>query len=219
MMKTFKKGTAKIETNTNFRLVDSFQNLEEIKQTGINLTILPRSVNFKLAEFIQNLDLSIFPSIQTSFYFYECEAILRILLKNATTDKHGLKLFIKDLAEVTEGFCKIANTELVRFRLQVVDNDMCRYFHSDYNNFRLISTYHGCGTQWLSNDNVNRNRLGCQDNNKMVIDPLNIHQMETFWVGIFKGELFLNNSGNGIVHRSPSLPDRTKKRLLLRMDI
>lgn len=220
MMKTVKKGTSRIETNANhFRFVDSFQNLEAIKQTGINLTILPRSVDFRLAEFIQKLDLSTFPNIETSFYFYECETILRMLLKSTTTNILGLELFIKDLAKITEDFCTIVNTELVRFRLQVVDNDMCKYFHCDYNNLRLISTYHGACTQWLSNDNVNRNRLGCQNNDKMVIDPLSIHQMEVFWVGIFKGELFLNNSRNGIVHRSPSLPDRTKKRLLLRMDI
>lgn len=219
MIRHFKNETTTTKTNSDhFVFSDSFKNLGTIKQTGINLAILPRAVNLKLFEFIQSLDLTIFPAIQTSFYAYECATVLSMLLKNITVDKQGLEILISDLTEVTQQFSAIVHSELVRFRLQVVDNDMCRYFHCDYNNLRLISTYSGDGTQWIANENLNRNKLGCQNNKEIVKDSSNIHQMKPFWVGIFKGELFLNNHGNGIIHRSPPISDRSKRRLLLRID-
>lgn len=77
--------------------------------------------------------------------------------------------------------------------------------------------YRGDGTLWVSNENVDRAMLGCKKNEDIVIDTSNIYQLEPFWVGIFKGEVFMNNSGNGIVHRSP-VCNVHRKRLLLRLD-
>jgi hypothetical protein len=142
---------------------------------------------------------------------------LRTLLKGITTDTAGLELFINDLAEITQNFSSVINSELVRFRLQVIKNDMCKYFHYDYNSLRLLTTYRGNGTEWVANENVNRHEIGCQNNEKIIIDSGQVNQLETFWVGIFKGELFMNNSGNGIVHRSPSLLGK-ETRILLRLD-
>jgi hypothetical protein len=218
-MQHFKKSVAGIAKNSDhFVFTDSFHQLERIKESGINLAILKRQVNSNLADFISSLDLTIFPEIQTSFYYYECEQILTVLLRHITTDKDGLNLWISDIARVTQNYCLITKQEIARFRLQVVDSEMCKYFHCDYNNLRLLTTYRGNGTIWCPNHNVDRDALGCQNNKKIVTNPSEINELETFWIGIFKGELFMNNSGNGIVHRSPNISGKNKSRILLRLD-
>ena len=197
-------------------LADTFNDLSNIKKRSKNLGILPRSLNNRLECFIQDLDLNLFPAIQTSFYVYECCETLHMALQGISADKEGLGFFIQDLVFITENFCSILQTELVRFRLEVIDQDMCKYFHCDFNNLRLMCTYRGKGTIWTPNDNVNRIRLGCKNNDEILIDPSLVHQIQPFWIGLFKGEVFMNNAGNGIVHRSPSF--NGKKRILLRLD-
>lgn len=199
-------------------MATSFEDMKDIGLKGKNLAIFPRTMDLKLESFLHSIDLFTFPDIQTSFYFYECQKQLELLLKGITTDTDGLYLFIKDISQSVHQFCQLMNTELIRFNLQVIDNDMCRYFHCDYNNIRLLCTYLGEGTQWLANNNVNRDKLGCKNNAEIIIDPTQVHELSTYWIGLFKGEIFKGNAGNGIIHRSPSVKEISKKRILLRLD-
>ncbi|MCY7293820.1 DUF1826 domain-containing protein [Alteromonas sp. a30] len=50
--------------------------------------------------------------------------------------------------------------EEVGLRLSVLDKAMCPRFHVDKVPFRLVTTYSGIGSQWLPNEQVNREKLG-----------------------------------------------------------
>ena len=83
----------------------------------------------------------------------------------------------------------------------------------------MLCTYWGEASYWLENDNVNREGLGKNNNDLVVKDWDKVHQMQTNWAGIFKGENFPGNKGLGIVHRSPEiLGKESADRLLLRID-
>lgn len=208
-----------INTFDHVEFTNDIEGLCKIISKEKTLVIYQRTVSEKMLNFISKIDLEHFPSIHTSFYSYESKATLQALLNNYSEDIEGLNLFINDLAKIIEIFSVIVRIELVRINLQVIQDDMCKYFHSDYNNLRLICTYAGAGTYWTVNENVNREKLGSRCNEEIVKDPKRIHQMERFWVAIFKGEVFMNNAGNGIVHCSPKISMTGEKRILLRIDI
>ena len=103
--------------------------------------------------------------------------------------------------------------------LKLVSDNECTKYHTDGYSLRLFTTYHGAGTQWLPERGVNRAGLG-KTNGEIVKDPSFIQQMDTFEVGILKGELPNRiNKVKGIVHRSPEIEKTGEKRIILRIDI
>lgn len=90
----------------------------------------------------------------------------------------------------------------VRIRLEVVETDACRKFHSDYVSLRMITTYLGQGTQWI--EAAMRDR---EDS---------IRQIGAGEVAIFKGRLWQESPT--ILHRSPPIGGRNEQRLVLVID-
>ena len=82
---------------------------------------------------------------------------------------------------------------------------MCRKFHSDYNQLRLICTYVGSGTLWLPDDTE-----------KDIILGQDIQQIKTGHIAILKGKLYPN--AKPVFHRSPEIETFNEKRILLRID-
>ena len=82
---------------------------------------------------------------------------------------------------------------------------MCRKFHADYNQLRLLCTYLSQGTLWLT-DNLQKDILLKDD----------IQQLDTGDVAILKGELCPN--AKPVFHGSPEIESSNEKRLLLRVD-
>lgn len=139
------------------------------------------------ANFYEDLDLK----SETAFYFYN------------------------DVMNLANQFMKLTNAREIGIRLEVVNHDSCKHFHVDFVTYRLITTYAGHTTHWVSNENVNRNGLGQQDNSKALRDEKLFHRLPPYSVAIMKGEKL--SPGNGVVHRSPPIIDG-QLRLILRMD-
>lgn len=125
----------------------------------------------------------------------------------------------QDIMELAQAFISLCKDKVIGIRLERVTTDNCKAFHVDYISLRLLCTYHGRATDWLENTNVNRLGLG-QNNNELVVrDWRKVRKMKIHWVGILKGENFANNTGRGIVHRSPQISGiNGADRILLRMD-
>ena len=94
---------------------------------------------------------------------------------------------------------------------------MCRKFHTDINDLRLLCTYIGPGTLWLPDEAVDLKALQKGgDEQALVVDEQQIQQVSTGDVVILKGALY--PEANPILHRSPSIEESGEKRLLLRID-
>ncbi len=84
-------------------------------------------------------------------------------------------------------------------------------------------TYHGCGTEWLPHQSVDRSKLGkgsngLSDNHSCLFRSIeDIQQFTQGDVALLKGELWEDSQGFGLVHRSPALKPG-EKRLLLTLD-
>ncbi|QHL91597.1 DUF1826 domain-containing protein [Sphingomonas changnyeongensis] len=94
----------------------------------------------------------------------------------------------------------------VDLRLAIVTGDACRKFHADYVPLRLITSYAGAGSQWLSNDDAAALAAGA------ATGDLDIRQLATGDVALFKGRLL---SDAPIIHRSPPIAGTGARRLVL----
>lgn len=121
-------------------------------------------------------------------------------------------------------FACLFNSDTVGLRITPLSTAMCPRFHTDKIACRLIVTYGGPGTEWLSESNLNRRSLGqsakSNDNHESGIfrEQQSIQQLATQEVALLKGSAWEGNEANALAHRSPLLaPGQT--RLLLTLDI
>ena len=106
-------------------------------------------------------------------YLPECPALLADIT-------HVLRLF--------EQTTKAAN---LRVLLATVESNMCRKFHTDVNDIRLLCTYIGPGTVWLPDEAVNYEALKARkENDEIVLDQQHIQHVDTGDVVLLKGALY-----------------------------
>ena len=126
-------------------------------------------------------------------------------------------LFISDIVRLYTLFTSQTVRKRVRMQIEVVDSDMCRYFHIDNYRQRLLCTYRGPGTEWLDPDNVNLDCLGNGCNNHIAKDMDKINRAKTFEVLLIKGAKY-EGKDKSVVHRSPPIKKDRLKRILLKID-
>jgi len=125
--------------------------------------------------------------------------------------------FFEDISSLVKLFEKITKAPSYRLLLTTVSTNMCRKFHTDINDLRLLCTYVGPGTNWIPDEIVEdripkRGRANLED----FIEQQDIEQVSTGDVVILKGALY--DDANPIIHRSPIIEENGEKRLLLRID-
>ena len=146
----------------------------------------------------------------------ECRAIGSITEITETLDTYfsdhlpKSKVLQNDIIDLLYRFQEVAKVDSFRIYFATIDNDMCRKFHTDINTLRLLCTYVGPGTLWLSDE------IADQDPDQDFIHEEDIYQVETGNVLILKGALYPN--AKAVMHRSPSIESKGSRRLLLRID-
>ena len=134
-------------------------------------------------------------------------------------DRNTFKLFFTELEDMLNLFANISGAESFKLMLASVNSNMCRRFHTDINNLRLLCTYDGPGTLWLSDDNVNSIALKSYHKNENIVkDEARINKAKPGSVVILKGALYPKPGTNAVVHRSPTIEESGETRLLLRID-
>lgn len=148
---------------------------------------------------------------------------VRSFLKDQFKWYQDVDALIEDLADLVDMFCCLFEVEKVGLRLTMLDKAMCPKFHVDRVPCRLVTTYQGTATEWLSHHEVDRTKLGkgghglADHESGIYLKESDIQQLETFDVALLKGELWEGNEGAGIVHRSPAVA-AGEQRLLLTLD-
>lgn len=134
---------------------------------------------------------------------------------SAYADLEGYEGFIADVSWLISAYACLLGAKRVGVRLRVLDKAMCPRFHVDHVPVRLITTYAGVGSQWLKEGAMDRRQLG--DPQAEPRDTQKIRQISCGDVALLKGERWVGNEGQGLVHRSPQL-QRDERRLLLTLD-
>lgn len=113
-------------------------------------------------------------------------------------------MLASDVAALAYMFGKVMDVQGVKVRLDVEADVMCPRFHQDNVTARLLCTYRGPATQYVSEAELeNSARIG---------------QMTTGSVGLFRGKRWPSADGCGLLHRSPHVTDWAGTRLLLVID-
>ena len=196
----------------NWGIGKSSKILEKIHEEHINIAIYERDVNH-LADEINKILYNDLNFKATG----NIDSIIKELNKIPNVDDY--KLIIDDIIFLLNQFKEISEVKSFKLLLAIVDNDMCRRFHTDLNYIRMLCTYIGPGTLWLSENNLNRAALDdLESNNSIVVNNDLINQVSTGSVAILKGGLYPRKGTKAIVHRSPNIQESQQKRLLLRID-
>lgn len=202
-----------ISTSIKNWQIDKFPDiLKNIHQKDVNIAIYERDTNLLKKE-IENL-------LEQDIKFSTNGDIKTIVdsIKN-TFCSNKLDLIKNDIINLLQLFNKISKAESYRLLLATINTNMCRKFHADVNDLRMLCTYSGEGTLWLTEDNINRKALSAHSDNKsIVIDNKKIKQVKTGAVVILKGAIYPQTGTKAIIHRSPTIEETGIKRLLLRID-
>ena len=115
---------------------------------------------------------------------------------------------LEDIGVLAAEFADASDCGRVRVRFSKVADHGCAVFHIDNLPARLLCTYAGRGMQWADEPHVRRDELGLRGrsteeaNAAIVPEATNIQTMPTGAVAIFKGRLWPEGEGRGLVHRS-----------------
>ncbi|WP_339650627.1 DUF1826 domain-containing protein [Halopseudomonas pelagia] len=128
----------------------------------------------------------------------------------------GYAQFIADIAYLVSLFACLLDARTVGVRLRTLDKAMCPRWHVDKVPVRLVTSYAGPGSEWLSEQDSPRQQLGGPAVDPYMKDDA-AHALACAEVALLKGERWQGNEGRGLVHRSPGLP-AGQRRLLLTLD-
>lgn len=124
-----------------------------------------------------------------------------------------------DVASLLQRFRQLTDSNRLSLLLARIETDMCRRFHADINDLRLLCTYRGPGTLWLTDDNVDRHALnGRNPETAIARNPEDVRQAPAGAVVILKGATYPLAGTRAVVHRSPGIEAAGQRRLLLRLD-
>lgn len=186
--------------------------LKSILDPSINITVFKRSVLHLENELISLIENNV--KIRVSGTPGEIRDTILIRLGDLNINASGV---INDIMALMGEFGDITQASQFRVTLTTVDSDMCRRFHTDINDLRMLCTYLGKGTLWVSEGGWDRNFLDQQSRDKeFVPESKYIQQAKAGEVLILKGAL--HPTGEAVLHRSPSIEELGEKRLLLRID-
>ncbi|WP_424964219.1 DUF1826 domain-containing protein [Ekhidna sp.] len=199
---------------------DSWSERNVILESDVNLFSWKRKTNQQISSYLQHVVSSDKEPIS---FFTDVNDLEKWISEIRGIwdgeNKTAGDAFWKDVFIVVRDFLTFSPSQSGTVILKVIHSNQCTKFHTDGYPLRLFTTYYGKGTEWLPEKALNRGALG-KRNDQIVKNPFKIQRMETFEVGILKGELSDRmNPTPGIVHRSPEIEKTGEKRIILRVDI
>jgi hypothetical protein len=188
--------------------------LADIYQERCNLAAWHRTLSSKLNADIKQL-LS-----NKALFNYRTVIAPREVTEWLTQQWHDINCqhLIADIQNLITMYADLFEVEKIGLRLELVNKTVCPYFHVDKVVSRLVTTYHGPATEWLREENTNREALEQRRYADIVRDEQQLRQAMVGDVMLFKGESWQNRQVEPIVHRSPQCPSH-QRRLLLTLDM
>ncbi len=204
----------------HYNQAESLAELSDIYQAQINLRWYPREFSPALTQFIGEYIRSKPTALEVKVNLQQPDLYCYFQHLPASA---GRDEFLNDLSFICQLYGDLLEADRAGLRLAYLDSAMCPKFHVDRVGIRLLCTYHGTGTEWLDNHNIDRSWLGnrarslLEMEQYLIHDSSAIHHLPTGSIALLKGESDEFNRDNGIVHRSPAVTPQ-QPRLLLSLD-
>jgi hypothetical protein len=191
-----------------------------IYQQETHIVIWQRSLSTSLSQSAETI-LYTKPSLEISMVLSPRDAFET--LQKALGPSQASEVLSSDIAQLVDMFCSLFEQKRAVIRLSALDRTMCPRFHVDWVPCRLITTYQGVATEWLPHNVADRSKLGTGNMGKpdelsgLFDSSSDIQQLNCGDIALLKGEIWENNEGAGLIHRSPQLSGGNR-RLLLTID-
>lgn len=178
--------------------------LSAICDPDINIAIWQRSPIAAL----ESLDLAMLSDIRfTSSIGMLPDMLQREMAAAGYRSRIGRHSLASDILSLANHFSTAMSLSKVEVRLEIISTNACHKYHADWVTARLITTYLGQGTQWISNEDAMRHRDGAP------VETLFTHTIATGDVALFKGRVWSNDAP--AIHRSPPIEGSGEIRLIL----
>ena len=193
--------------------------LTDIYEEDNNISIWQRKLSEELKASVKDF-LASNQKFQTSMIVTPENALSNV---RQALGAQSSPLLSENIAELVDMFCFLFDLKRTGLRLSILDRAMCPKFHVDKVPCRLITTYQGIATEWLSHQDVNREKLGAGSKGQpdhlsgLFEHSHDIQQLNCGDVALLKGEHWEGNENAGLVHRSPELL-AGERRLILTLD-
>jgi hypothetical protein len=192
--------------------------LDAIHDPGVNLCLWQRPAQPSISQELSSLQASTMPDVRCSTSPNTFVNDVRTLLQQQGLDPSAFKSWLSDLCQLAKLYFSISGNRDVTIRLVATNEDDCPRFHVDHSQLRMLCTYRGPGTEWLTDEQVDRAAQSSGASNQAIIRFGKPRDFEPFWVGIMKGNAYPGNAGRGLVHRSPQISGTGKTRVLFCLD-
>lgn len=192
--------------------------LRRIVEPGVNLSLWQRPTPGQTVGELALLDASDLPDLRRPTSPDSFDDDVSALLRRRNLDPSRFVHWRSDLARLAALFFAVSSDLGVTLRLETTSEDGCRRFHVDRTRLRLLCTYRGPGTEWLSDAQVDRVAQAGGARNDGIIRFGAPSRFQPCWVGILKGDAYPGNAGHGLVHRSPPIAGTGQTRVLFCMD-
>lgn len=192
--------------------------LHRINEPGVNLSLWQRRPLEVVAREVAHLRATDLPDVRCRTSAATFDEDIAALLTRQGLDPQAFGAWLADLRRLTELFSVLCTGRDLTARLETIEVDGCPRFHVDRTHLRLLCTYRGPGTEWLTNDQVDRDAQGSGAPNERIVRFGEPSRFEPYWAGILKGDAYPGNAGRGLVHRSPPIGGSGRTRLLFCLD-
>jgi Protein of unknown function (DUF1826) len=118
----------------------------------------------------------------------------------------------EDVIFLARLFQELTKALRLQIRLEAVEDDACRRFHTDNVRFRLVTTYRGPGTEWISPHLTTISPSGAP------VPTDTIRRLDRGHIAIMRGGREATAESPGLLHRSPPIAGTGVTRLFLAID-
>lgn len=186
--------------------------LSSLERAG-PISIFQRSLDHVIAEAIDELPAALLPSIRIDGDLAAIDRALRSALTDLRQWQSWLEAWLReDIAFLARLFTELTGAASLAVRLEPVSDDACSRFHADNMTHRLVTTYRGPGTEWVSPRDAHLVQDG------ILTEVSARRQLERGWVGVLRGAKRASPDAPALLHRSPPLRKPDEIRLFLAID-
>lgn len=188
--------------------------LESIRGPAINLAVWQRRLPANVAAEIDAAGPGSFAYVDDRFDAGEGAAVLASWLETSRLSGSLGSWLARDIEALVEETARLGGTARVRLKIETLTDTKCSRFHCDMTRLRLISAYHGAGTEFVADsiaDDVFLRDVLAPPGHIMSAHPESVCVLR----GAQPAEGFAERA---IVHRSPDIQRPEDWRLLVTID-
>ena len=188
--------------------------LKSIQGPAINLAIWQRRIPEDIADAIDAAGPDSFAYVDDRFDAGEGAAVLASWLETSRLSGPLGSWLVRDIEALVEETARLGGAARVRLKIETLTNTKCSRFHCDMTLVRLISAYHGAGTEFVADSIADDVFL-----RDMLPPPRQIMSAHPESVCVLRGAQPAEGfAERAIVHRSPDIHRTEDWRLLVTID-